>query len=558
MASVQNEINRIATAKSDIKEAIELCGVDVPETAKIDEYAALIEDIPPAIFSRLDVDPVGGSGQYIESIQQTNGKISAQAQKLPKNTYIPFIIGTGTTAGTWLGTTDLSSLTDGQTIRYWTNIAGASSTTLNLTLADGKKTGAITIYRYGTTKLTTQYGVNSLITLIYRESINNAPGWWVEGDYDSDSNNYDRVLMPYLSFIAGTNGVKKYSIIMEDSEGKWQSFTTTSGTEAGKTINSSAQFKLSSGCFLYYSSADITSSGTVPTWSIYNIYHLADIRYSTNYVNNTTTGMTAKKMVYLVGTINASGYFVLSNPWYTQTPTDTTKVYLPVGYAYDTYRFIFDNRYKPVCVKGNVLVDYVSGSSVSKSGQTLTVTINGSAQSLTSSSYTLPPATSTQLGGIKVGTGLTISNQVLSISCTAGSGNTDQPVVLTNTSNGLFYTNTFKINYSTGKVTAAGSIYAASFFQNSDINLKHNIQPLQKSLLEQVYNVKEISFNWNSDNTESFGYIAQDYEKISKTFVSKKTDGLLSLNYTEVLVAQIAALKQKIKDLEIRLSNLEN
>lgn len=170
----------------------------------------------------------------------------------------------------------------------------------------------------------------------------------------------------------------------------------------------------------------------------------------------------------------------------------------------------------------------------------------------------VPYATTSAAGVIKVGNGLAISSGTLSVSCSEGSGDVVRPFMVFNSETGkMYYTNKLTVNYSSGKISATGSIYAAAFYENSDIRLKHNIQYLQKNLLDKVYNVKEVSFNWNSDNTEAFGYIAQDYEKISKTFVSEKSDGTLSLNYTEVLVAQIAALKQKIANLEERFHILE-
>lgn len=43
--SVQNEINRISDAKNDIRSAIIAKGVSVPEDAKIDTYAELINNI---------------------------------------------------------------------------------------------------------------------------------------------------------------------------------------------------------------------------------------------------------------------------------------------------------------------------------------------------------------------------------------------------------------------------------------------------------------------------------------------------------------------------------
>ena len=43
--SIASEINRIQSAKDDIKSAIESKGVTVPSDAKIDAYAPLIQSI---------------------------------------------------------------------------------------------------------------------------------------------------------------------------------------------------------------------------------------------------------------------------------------------------------------------------------------------------------------------------------------------------------------------------------------------------------------------------------------------------------------------------------
>jgi hypothetical protein len=77
MGSISAEITRLETAKSKIETAIELCGVNVPDTEKIDTYASYISAIPSAVFSTLNADPVGGDNQFIRSIEQTNGIIKA-------------------------------------------------------------------------------------------------------------------------------------------------------------------------------------------------------------------------------------------------------------------------------------------------------------------------------------------------------------------------------------------------------------------------------------------------------------------------------------------------
>lgn len=77
MGSVNDEITRIAGAKAAIEEAIEYCGVDVLDGSKIETYAERIMQIPAAVFSQFNSDEEGGEDEYIESIKQENGVISA-------------------------------------------------------------------------------------------------------------------------------------------------------------------------------------------------------------------------------------------------------------------------------------------------------------------------------------------------------------------------------------------------------------------------------------------------------------------------------------------------
>ena len=100
-----------------------------------------------------------------------------------------FISGTGTTdstakTSTWEGTSDrITSLYDGLTIRYKIGVAGQSTVTLNI-----NGYGAKTVYRFDTTKLTTQFPVGSIIHLTYHEDLNS--GCWMCNDYDSNTNTY--------------------------------------------------------------------------------------------------------------------------------------------------------------------------------------------------------------------------------------------------------------------------------------------------------------------------------------------------------------------------------
>ena len=84
------------------------------------------------------------------------GHVTGLSVTSGKTTDVPYIIGTGSTAGTWLGTLDgLTAYYDGLLILYKIPVAGATTTTLNL-----NNLGAKTVYCNNTGKLTTHYPAN--------------------------------------------------------------------------------------------------------------------------------------------------------------------------------------------------------------------------------------------------------------------------------------------------------------------------------------------------------------------------------------------------------------
>lgn len=112
-------------------------------------------------------------------------KIGEETYNIRDNRVITLTDGGTTTAGTWIANTDsptqnLTAYTDGQLFIYKVTKAGASTTTLNI---DGL--GAKTIYRSGTSKLSTQYGVGQYLLLAYN-STNDC--FRVVNDYDANTN----------------------------------------------------------------------------------------------------------------------------------------------------------------------------------------------------------------------------------------------------------------------------------------------------------------------------------------------------------------------------------
>lgn len=99
MGSVYEEITRLETAKADIETAIEGCGVNVPDTKLISDYAQYIRQIPSAVFSDLDVGPFGGEDMYIKTIEQKDGLITATTGGLVSSAssgLVPKVINTNT------------------------------------------------------------------------------------------------------------------------------------------------------------------------------------------------------------------------------------------------------------------------------------------------------------------------------------------------------------------------------------------------------------------------------------------------------------------------------
>lgn len=67
----------------------------------------------------------------------------------------------------WTGNIDVSALYNGLTIAYYLPYSSTSLATLNLTLTNGSKTGAVNCYVNGTTRISNQYAAGSVITLTY-------------------------------------------------------------------------------------------------------------------------------------------------------------------------------------------------------------------------------------------------------------------------------------------------------------------------------------------------------------------------------------------------------
>ena len=242
------------------------------------------------------------------------------------------------TAGTWTGNIDgLDAYYDGLTITYKIGIAGASATTLNI-----NNLGANTVRRNTGALTSTHLPVGTVVVLTYTTI--SSTGYWVWADYGSTAESYYYLRWVGPNVIAGEQ-ITRYKIIMEGHDGRFYPITTGNSTAVnGKTI-SSAKFKMNGQILWYNTTTVINEDSLITSTNLYSDYYHAT---RANYTFNKLSDWTAGKAVYLVGTIDNDGYFVLDGAGSIGTDfmsqdlltEDNGKVYILLGYmSNDTYGF---------------------------------------------------------------------------------------------------------------------------------------------------------------------------------------------------------------------------
>ena len=96
--------------------------------------------------------------------------------------------------------------------------------------------------------------------------------------------------------------------------------------------------------------------------------------------------------------------------------------------------------------------------------------------------------------------------------------------------------------------------YTGSWTQCSDIKLKKNIRKIQNPL-DKVLRLNGVTYNWRIDEFPSYqfeegekiGLIAQDVEKVFPELVKKESDGIKSVNYSNMTAVLVEAMKEQQK-----------
>lgn len=99
----------------------------------------------------------------------------------------------------------------------------------------------------------------------------------------------------------------------------------------------------------------------------------------------------------------------------------------------------------------------------------------------------------------------------------------------------------------------SGHVVADKFRGRSDVNLKSNIQPLTNAL-HTIQQLKGKSYRLKNDQKTSYGFVAQDVQKVLPDLVGEDIDGKLMLSYLEF----IPFLVEAVKDLSTEINQLRD
>ena len=125
-----------------------------------------------------------------------------------------------------------------------------------------------------------------------------------------------------------------------------------------------------------------------------------------------------------------------------------------------------------------------------------------------------------------------------------GFKDTSQDIVIINSSAGV------RLDYA-----------ATSWVSNSDENVKENIVSLE-NVLDKIKDIRCVNYNLKDEDIykKRLGFIAQDFQEDFEEVVSKNSEGILGLHYTETIPILTKAIQEQqtiIEDLKSRIEKLE-
>ena len=101
-----------------------------------------------------------------------------------------------------------------------------------------------------------------------------------------------------------------------------------------------------------------------------------------------------------------------------------------------------------------------------------------------------------------------------------------------------------------GSLMVTGTSTARSFMYSSDVRLKHNIHDIHNPIA-LVRQLQGVTFNWNKDDSSTYGLIAQDVESVLPELVATNSEGFKTVAYGNIIPILIEAIKAQQKEIEL-------
>jgi hypothetical protein len=232
------------------------------------------------------------------------------AAKAAKEQSIYYVNGTGTT-GVWAGTIpEITSLYAGLVISYKTPAVGISTgTTLNI-----NGYGPVNIRYNHTSNLTTHLNTAGTVVVLTYDGT-----YWQWANYTDGTDSYRQ---RWNTSIQVGQIVTREKIVMQSNDGKWYPLISDTTDSVGTTkIINQVGFLVDSLLVYGAHTSNIAADGIMLTTNNYAEIVLDNDLVRRNF--NQHSGWVANQPVYLKGTINSNGLFVLDNTTLTSYMTQT-------------------------------------------------------------------------------------------------------------------------------------------------------------------------------------------------------------------------------------------